>query len=551
MRTYPHPARGWAGGLRLLASLALLVTCARPGAAQQRKYLVELGAAGAYQSFDTATGLGGAAGGLGRLGVWLPLNFSVEVGGSFAKPKTKVGDEGVSVKTFDVSALYNVLLGARNSIYLRAGGGTTKYGSNCPSVASVGDPICGSSGALLGGAGVRIGITPTVMIRAEGIYNRNKSKSRPGVPGRSLSNFGGNLGVSLMLGSKPIPDSDADGVQDNRDKCPDTPAGASVDSRGCPSDSDGDGVPDGVDRCPTTAAGAAVDERGCSRDSDGDNIPDGLDRCPDTSAGVLVDPHGCPKDTDGDGIPDGLDRCSDTPRGATVDALGCPGDEDGDGVLDGLDRCPRTAAGAAVNATGCVAGQTPGGPAPTAQPGGQPTGPQPNAAAQQVKPGAPRPGAGRPPPRVQPDTVGRPVPRPNVTVPTPAPAPAPAPAAKPAKGALTAGVIPGVGFAPGTARLLPSSYVALDSVALLLKADPNARVEIGAHTDKSGSAADELRLTALQAEAVRDYLVVQGVAYQQLVARGYGSTVPLTRSTTPRAQAANRRVEIQPILPGP
>src|SRR6185503_17775811 len=132
MRTYPHPPRGWAGGLRLLASLALLAACARSGAAQQRKYLVELGAAGVYQSFDTATGLKGAAGGLGRLGVWLPLNFSVELEGNFTKPKTKARDEGVSVKTFDVSALYNVLFGARNSAYLKLGGGTTKYGSNCP-----------------------------------------------------------------------------------------------------------------------------------------------------------------------------------------------------------------------------------------------------------------------------------------------------------------------------------------------------------------------------------------------------------------------------------
>src|SRR5882724_3562664 len=103
MRTYPHPARGWAGGLRLLASLALLVTCAHPGAAQQRKYLVELGAGGVYQSFDTATGLGGAAGGLGRLGVWLPLNFSVEVEGSFSSPKTDAADVGVSVKNYTAS----------------------------------------------------------------------------------------------------------------------------------------------------------------------------------------------------------------------------------------------------------------------------------------------------------------------------------------------------------------------------------------------------------------------------------------------------------------
>src|SRR5882724_12817055 len=143
MRTYPHPPRGWAGGLRLLASLALLAAYARPGEAQQRKYLVELAAAGAYQSFDAITDLGGAAGGVGRLGVWLPLNFSVEVEGGIASPKTKAGDQGVSVKTFGASALYNILIGSKSSFYLKAGAGTTKYGSSCPSVASPGDPICG------------------------------------------------------------------------------------------------------------------------------------------------------------------------------------------------------------------------------------------------------------------------------------------------------------------------------------------------------------------------------------------------------------------------
>jgi outer membrane protein OmpA-like peptidoglycan-associated protein len=534
MPTYQHPTGGRPRGrLRLLVGLALLAVCTRPGTAQQRKYLVELGAAGAYQSFDNATDLGGAVGGIGRLGVWLPLNFSLEVEGGFTSPKTQTGSQSVSVKTFGAAALYNILIGSSSSFYLKAGAGTTKYGSSCPAVASVGDPICGSSGALLAGAGFRVGVAPTVMVRVEGLYNRNQSKPRPPATSVSLSNFGASVGMSLMLGSKPISDTDGDGILDNRDRCPDTPRGASVDGRGCPSDEDGDGVPDGVDRCPATVAGAAVDARGCSQDSDADNIPDGLDRCPDTPAGVLVDPQGCPKDSDGDQIPDGLDRCSDTPRGATVDALGCPGDEDADGVLDGLDRCPRTSAGATVNASGCSQEQAPGRPAP-----GKPAAPAPQPGAAQ--PNAPRPDAAKPAPRVQPDTLGRPLQRPNVTVPSAAPSPA-----------VTAGVIPGVAFIPGTARLDASSYVALDSVADLLRANPTARVEIGAHTDNSGSAADNLRITVLQAEAVRDYLVVKGVNYEQIVPRGYGSSVPLTPDTTPRGRAANRRVEIRPVKPGP
>jgi outer membrane protein OmpA-like peptidoglycan-associated protein len=114
---------------------------------------------------------------------------------------------------------------------------------------------------------------------------------------------------------------------------------------------------------------------------------------------------------------------------------------------------------------------------------------------------------------------------------------------------LKAGVIPGVAFAPGTARLQPSSYQALDSIADQLRGNPKLRIEVGAHTDNSGTAAENLRITALQAEAVRDYLVVKGVDYKQVDARGYGSSVPLTPDTTPKGRAANRRVELR--LAGP
>jgi outer membrane protein OmpA-like peptidoglycan-associated protein len=532
-----------------LAGLALVVACAQTGAAQGRKYLVELGAAGVYQSFDSLASLKNSAGGLGRIGVWLPLNFSLELQADFVSSKSKTRDEKVGVKTFAASALYNIPIGLRNSVYLKAGGGTTKYGSTCRDVVEVGDPICGRSGTLQGGAGVRIGVTPTVMIRAEGLLNRNKSKGNPALtpplPAHTIVNFGANLGLSLMLGSKPIPDSDGDGVLDNKDRCPDTPTGASVDARGCPSDSDGDGVPDGIDRCPTTVAGAAVDSRGCSQDTDGDNIPDGLDRCPDTPSGVLVDARGCPKDSDGDGIPDGLDRCSDTPRGATVDALGCPGDEDGDGVLDGLDRCPRTPVGVTVDAAGCGPSQKPGQPQPSGAQPAPPPSPAPAAPSNQAAPrtGAARANPAQPPPGQRPaaDTTGRPIQRPNATVPRAAAQP----------GGITPGIIPDVTFTAGTARLETSSYVALDSIADLLRAKQELRVEIGAHVEKSGSPNDDTRITTLQAEAVRDYLVVKGASYQQIVARGYGSSVPLTTDTTPRGKLANRRVEIRPVAAGP
>lgn len=91
----------------------------------------------------------------------------------------------------------------------------------------------------------------------------------------------------------PPPDSDGDGVPNDADKCPTTPAGRVVDADGCELDGDGDGVVDGDDRCPNTPAGAKVDSRGCALDGDGDGVPDYRDDCPDTSKGAKVDERGC------------------------------------------------------------------------------------------------------------------------------------------------------------------------------------------------------------------------------------------------------------------
>lgn len=63
--------------------------------------------------------------------------------------------------------------------------------------------------------------------------------------------------------AKPVMDSDGDGVNDDKDRCPGTPKGVTVDADGCGIDSDGDGVADYEDACPGTPRGNRVDTRGC------------------------------------------------------------------------------------------------------------------------------------------------------------------------------------------------------------------------------------------------------------------------------------------------
>jgi OOP family OmpA-OmpF porin len=128
-------------------------------------------------------------------------------------------------------------------------------------------------------------------------------------------------GLTIYFGGTK--DSDGDGVADDDDLCPDTPAGVIVDQFGCPIDTDRDGIPEYLDLCSNTPANIPVDVDGCPVDSDNDGVPDYLDLCKDTPEGIQVDKRGCPMDSDQDGVPDFRDNCPDTPIGTEVNRLGC------------------------------------------------------------------------------------------------------------------------------------------------------------------------------------------------------------------------------------
>ena len=63
-------------------------------------------------------------------------------------------------------------------------------------------------------------------------------------------------------------DSDADGVDDVSDLCPDTVENGYVDIDGCLFDQDGDGVDDLMDTCPGTTSGVSVNANGCVVEND-------------------------------------------------------------------------------------------------------------------------------------------------------------------------------------------------------------------------------------------------------------------------------------------
>ncbi len=103
-------------------------------------------------------------------------------------------------------------------------------------------------------------------------------------------------------------------------------------------------------------------------------------------------------------------------------------------------------------------------------------------------------------------------------------------------------VLRGVEFELNSDALTGGSRTTLDGVAADLKKYPQLRIELQGHTDSSGSDAYNMSLSKRRAEAVRTYLVQQGVPAPQLDARGYGESMPIESNTTAEGRATNRRV---------
>jgi outer membrane protein OmpA-like peptidoglycan-associated protein len=93
------------------------------------------------------------------------------------------------------------------------------------------------------------------------------------------------------------------------------------------------------------------------------------------------------------------------------------------------------------------------------------------------------------------------------------------------------------------AVIRPQSFPILDTVAQVLRDFPDIAIEVQGHTDSRGNDAFNLRLSQQRADAVRQYLINQGIASSRLTARGYGETMPIESNATTEGRAMNRRVE--------
>ena len=208
-------------------------------------------------------------------------------------------------------------------------------------------------------------------------------------------------------------------------------------------------------------------------------------------------------DKDDDGVEDKLDKCPDVAGSKKYN--GCPvPDTDGDGMNDEADACPTVAGD--INFNGCPVPDSDGdGVIDTEDKCTTEPGTKENNGCPEIKR----------------DTVTKVIEE-KVTF-----------AAK------------NIFFKAASDQLTESSITPLDEVVKVLTEHPLLNMQIEGHTDSTGSADMNQRLSRQRAETVKNYLTAKGINASRLTAIGFGSSKPLQSNETPEGRRRNRRVELK------
>lgn len=100
-------------------------------------------------------------------------------------------------------------------------------------------------------------------------------------------------------------------------------------------------------------------------------------------------------------------------------------------------------------------------------------------------------------------------------------------------------------FQTGKSILTAGSYIELDRLLNIMKENSQIKIEISGHTDNTGSAPLNSKLSEARAKAVVDYLIQKGIDQTRMIFRGYGSQQPIADNSTAAGRTKNRRVEFK------
>jgi outer membrane protein OmpA-like peptidoglycan-associated protein len=352
-------------------------------------------------------------------------------------------------------------------------------------------------------------------LRLPVLYKKVKDKDKDKVSDK-MDECRNEPGIWAFLG---CPDTDGDGIPDADDAC--VSVAGLKEFKGCP-DTDGDKIIDSEDACPTVAG--LKEFKGCP-DTDGDKIIDSEDACP-TVAGITA-LNGCP-DRDNDGITDAEDICPDNagPR----ENQGCP-DQDQDGLFDFVDNCPQIA-GPKEN-QGC--------PWPDTDNDGL-------LDKDDDCPTLSGPKANKGCPYKDSDNDGL-VDKDDDCPNTPGPkSNKGCPVIEQAVIEVLKTAFDNLEFETAKDIIFETSKPSLNELAQVLQKKTNWKLEIAGHTDNVGDDNGNLVLSKKRAEALKAYLISQGVEEARLITKYFGETKPIATNDTPEGRQKNRRVEMKIVF---
>jgi outer membrane protein OmpA-like peptidoglycan-associated protein/outer membrane protein assembly factor BamB len=104
-------------------------------------------------------------------------------------------------------------------------------------------------------------------------------------------------------------------------------------------------------------------------------------------------------------------------------------------------------------------------------------------------------------------------------------------------------VVDNIHFEIDSAYLKKESLNILDRMIEELKKNKRIRLEIRGHTDSTGPRAHNIKLSERRADAVRDYMIKNGISPERLESTGYGPDKPIADNKTEQGRRKNRRTE--------
>jgi OOP family OmpA-OmpF porin len=102
-------------------------------------------------------------------------------------------------------------------------------------------------------------------------------------------------------------------------------------------------------------------------------------------------------------------------------------------------------------------------------------------------------------------------------------------------------------FDINSAEVKSEAYPMLTEAVLIMKQNPDLKVQIDGHADSTGAPEYNMTLSEKRAEAIKDFMVTRGIDAERLTTKGFGITKPAASNKTKEGRAKNRRVELTPV----